>query len=120
MHLLELSAIAIHEIAGNLFATFHPDGEPRSVDSRQQLFQPNNTISLSTLSYAISGRYPRGHLDVVGYWAETNIFGGVVVFDRGPEEGARHVSTTIFCFNWFSGVGYKTNRYHTGTDFSEY
>ncbi|KAG8156838.1 hypothetical protein KVR01_013251 [Diaporthe batatas] len=28
--------------------------------------------------------YPAGIADVVGYWAEARIFGGVVVFDRGP------------------------------------
>ncbi|CAK7221252.1 hypothetical protein SCUCBS95973_004430 [Sporothrix curviconia] len=32
---------------------------------------------------AIGKRYPRGVADIVGYWAETRIFGGVVVFDRG-------------------------------------
>ena len=26
--------------------------------------------------------YPRGLLDVVGYWAETQVFGGVLLFDR--------------------------------------
>lgn len=28
---------------------------------------------------------------MVGYWAELNIFGGVVLFDRGPEEGSKLV-----------------------------
>ena len=27
--------------------------------------------------------YPFGLLDVVGYWAETQVFGGVLLFDRG-------------------------------------
>ena len=27
--------------------------------------------------------YPFGLLDVVGYWAETQLFGGVLLFDRG-------------------------------------
>ena len=26
--------------------------------------------------------YPRGLLDVVGYWAETQVFGGVLLFNR--------------------------------------
>ena len=26
--------------------------------------------------------YPRGLLDVVGYWAEAQVFGGVLLFDR--------------------------------------
>lgn len=31
-------------------------------------------------------RYPRGKADVVGYWTEGKIFGGVVVFDRGETD----------------------------------
>ena len=27
--------------------------------------------------------YPFGLLDVVGYWAEDRLFGGVLLFDRG-------------------------------------
>lgn len=41
----------------------------------------------------IPSLYPHGFADVVGYWAETHIFGGVVVFDRGADDGMRHVST---------------------------
>jgi hypothetical protein len=29
-------------------------------------------------------QYPNGFAVVAGYWAEAKIFGGVVVFDRGP------------------------------------
>ncbi|KAK7698341.1 hypothetical protein SLS64_012589 [Diaporthe eres] len=36
--------------------------------------------------YVDSSRYPNGLADVVGYWAETQIFGGVVLFDRGESE----------------------------------
>ena len=31
-------------------------------------------------------QYPNGVADVVGYWAETQVFGGVVVFDRGESD----------------------------------
>lgn len=93
MHLLELVAIAVHDIAGNLYATFHPDEEPAPTDSSSfLLLQSKDCISLSTKLYITSHRYPRGLLDVVGYWTEVHVFGGVVVFDRGPQEGARHVS----------------------------
>lgn len=34
-------------------------------------------------SYIFHEQYPHGIADVVGYWAEARIFGGVVVFDRG-------------------------------------
>jgi hypothetical protein len=37
-------------------------------------------------SYTCFDQYPRGLVDVVGYWAEGQIFGGVVVFDRGETE----------------------------------
>jgi hypothetical protein len=29
MRLLELVAIAVHDLAGNLYASFNPDGEPK-------------------------------------------------------------------------------------------
>ncbi|KAM0541869.1 hypothetical protein ACHAPJ_013059 [Fusarium lateritium] len=37
-------------------------------------------------SYIYHEQYPSGIADVVGYWAEGMIFGGVVVFDRGETE----------------------------------
>lgn len=37
-------------------------------------------------SYCEFERYPKGVADMVGYWAESRIFGGVVVFDRGDDE----------------------------------
>lgn len=92
MHLLELVAIAVHDIAGNLYAAFHPDGEPAPANSSSFPLGPKDCISLSTKLYITSHPYPRGFLDVVGYWAEVQVFGGVVVFDRGPQEGARQVS----------------------------
>lgn len=36
--------------------------------------------------YMNSERFPNGLADVVGYWAEARIFGGVVLFDRGKNE----------------------------------
>lgn len=36
--------------------------------------------------YHFHKQYPRGVADVVGYWAEGRIFGGVVAFDRGESE----------------------------------
>lgn len=44
--------------------------------------------------YVDSSRYPNGLADVVGYWAETQIFGGVVLFDRGESE--EEVSNNAF------------------------
>lgn len=44
--------------------------------------------------YVDSSRYPNGLADLVGYWAETQIFGGVVLFDRGESE--EEVSNNAF------------------------
>ena len=33
--------------------------------------------------YTDFNQYPLGLLDVLGYWAETQLFGGVLLFDRG-------------------------------------
>lgn len=99
MHLLELVAISVHDIAGNLYATSHPNGEPEPAQASS--FPPvrsKDCISLSTKLYIASDWYPRGFLDVVGYWAEIHIFGGVVVFDRGPQEEARNVSCLVIIF----------------------
>lgn len=87
MHLLELVAIAIHDMAGGLFASHHPNGEPN-----EEKTEKTGDISLSARLYSLKDQYPKGVSDVVGYWAETYIFGGVVLFDRGPDEEARNVS----------------------------
>lgn len=34
--------------------------------------------------YTAYEQYPRGVADGVGYWAELQLFGGVILFDRGP------------------------------------
>jgi hypothetical protein len=96
MRLLELVAMVIHDLAGNLYATFRPDGEPPYVGGfaspgRFTYLDGEPRISLSTGCYCHTRSYPRGKLDEVGYWAEVHIFGGVVVFDRGPDEAARNV-----------------------------
>ena len=44
--------------------------------------------------------YPFGLLDVVGYWAETQLFGGVLVFDRGDSgsEVCQHLQIPMSSF----------------------
>lgn len=36
--------------------------------------------------------YPMGIADAVAYWAETHLFGGVVVFDHGESDTEVHSS----------------------------
>lgn len=96
MHLLELVAIAIHDFIGDMFTACHPNGEPPQEEGDKGGLTPEGAISLSTMCYTKSEQYPKGVADVVGYWAETHIFGGVVVFDRGDLEGARNVRNPLF------------------------
>ena len=92
MRLIELAAVAIHQIAVQLYELdtslhkndgiasweppkdhpifwfYNPDGAPPT------LFQHRE--------YRFYDQYPDGVADGVGYWAESRIFGGVVLFDR--------------------------------------
>lgn len=44
-------------------------------------------------AYTAVDQYPKGVADMVGYWAESRLFGGVVLFDRGENEtGVRIIS----------------------------
>ena len=49
-------------------------------------------------AYRAHEQYPRGVADMVGYWAEAKIFGGVVLFDRGElDVEVSHASSTCRC-----------------------
>ena len=70
----------MNTIAGTIYAFFHPNTDIRphasygTADSYTEFYH---------LSYVLFDKYPFGLLNVVGYWAETQIFGGVLLFDRG-------------------------------------
>jgi hypothetical protein len=101
IRLVELAAASIHQIAIALFL-FQPklhQGDIESVvrwkekrkwvelDGRgwwgEPLFDPRPTLFFHH-AYIEPDQYPHGLADVAGYWAEDRIFGGVVLFDRGP------------------------------------
>ena len=42
-------------------------------------------------SYDLFENYPFGLLNVVGYWAEAELFGGVVLFERGKSGSEVHL-----------------------------
>ncbi|KUI56201.1 hypothetical protein VP1G_10845 [Cytospora mali] len=100
LRLLELVAIACHNIAGHLYQM--DDGvhkhaewdawcakkrarltESSSMRDRRECYRP--TLFYID-AYMNAERFPNGLADVVGYWAELRIFGGVVLFDRGESE----------------------------------
>ena len=92
MSLLEILARSCHQIAAQLFQLddgFHKHSvyeawRDATIDPQ---FNPWRVPSLPSAfchgSYIFHEQYPHGIADVVGYWAEARIFGGVVVFDRG-------------------------------------
>jgi len=44
----------------------------------------------SHLSYGVAEQYPDGVADIVGYWAENRVLGGVVIFDRSDSWDDKH------------------------------
>ena len=70
-----------------MFAFFHPERDiiPREPPEGHLLAFPGTAHFYVDFHdhYMRLEDYPFGLLDVVGYWAETQLFGGVVLFDRG-------------------------------------
>jgi len=92
--LLEIIAIAIHEIAILLFRDFsHTSHTPEEREealkqlppgaSRNRVMLKARPVDLYHSRYLNWEQYPTGVADMVGYWAEFQIFGGVILFDRG-------------------------------------
>ena len=98
LRLVELVAVACHQIGAYLFELddgihkheVHQSWQARGLKGEEagravsSSFYPDTAFFHT--SYLDKEQYPRGVADVVGYWAEGRIFGGVVVFDRGESE----------------------------------
>lgn len=97
MRLLEMLAVACHDIAGTVYLNTQP-GLRRKGYSNEQLaaalkHRPTNFMHED---YNFVEQYPKGVADVVGYWAEYHLFGGVVLFDRG-ESGTEVGIIPVHC-----------------------
>lgn len=98
MRLIELVVVACHQIAAYIFeldAGVHKhelheawleQERPLTVDGFHEMGYYLPPSPFIHKSYCYPEQYPRGLADVAGYWAEGQIFGGVVVFDRGESE----------------------------------
>lgn len=85
-------AIAIHQIAVDLYKLDLDLGNHKDLvtwaapTSLQGFYSIYPSGQLPTLfmhnNYVDFEQYPNGVADIVGYWAEAQIFGGVVLFDR--------------------------------------
>ncbi|KAG8159655.1 hypothetical protein KVR01_010292 [Diaporthe batatas] len=90
--------IAVHDIAGLLWSLddgFHKHADLEAWLTSRLESEPQDKFERVNLpphtwfwhgEYTNSDEYPNGVADIVGYWAETQIFGGVVVFDRGESD----------------------------------
>ncbi|KAF4336803.1 hypothetical protein FBEOM_9337 [Fusarium beomiforme] len=99
LRLIEMVVIACHQIGAYLFELDGGDHKHKKYQEwRSMVLEERRNgvearrhyaptpIAFSHRSYRSYEQYPRGFADVAGYWAESKIFGGVVVFDRGESE----------------------------------
>ncbi len=88
MRLLEVTAASVNALAGMTYASSHPDTDIKPQEPRGgHLAAFHGTdqfyVDFCHQEYRRLELYPSGLLNVVGYWAEDQLFGGVVLFDRG-------------------------------------
>jgi hypothetical protein len=89
LHLLEMTAIACHDIGAYLFNVsnggFRPVKPTRApyYVNRFNVHDPLPPTVFSYGGYRNVDDYPQGVADCAGYWVEFGIFGGVVRIDRG-------------------------------------
>jgi hypothetical protein len=96
--LIEMIAIAVHRIAvilTKLDTSLHKDDgitdwEPSSSDTLFWTFFPDGPAPTLFKHpwYVDYDQYAEGVADMVGYWAEARILGGVVLFDRRAPDAA--------------------------------
>ncbi|KAF7547357.1 hypothetical protein G7Z17_g7789 [Cylindrodendrum hubeiense] len=94
VRLVELVAVALHQIGVLLFQLefrMHR-GDIDSITSWKMppveglVDVPPRPTLFSHHAYLDADIYPEGVADVVGYWAEDRVLGGVTIFDRRAEE----------------------------------
>ena len=90
LRLLEITAASINALAGVIYLAFRPETELKPPKpSVNKVFDYSfarpikRHVDFYHTSYEKYERYPFGLLNVVGYWAEDKLFGGVLLFDRG-------------------------------------
>ncbi|KAL2140524.1 hypothetical protein VTI28DRAFT_3728 [Corynascus sepedonium] len=94
--LIELVARAVHQIASWLYTqdtSRHKDdalGRWRPAEERKRLYPATFPTTLFCHPwYSDYDQYPEGIADSVGYWAESRILGGVVLFDRRDPDSVK-------------------------------
>lgn len=77
-------AVSCHDIAAKYYTTTTP-GLRRKHHTAEQILASLGRLPTHFMhdEYYHYEQYPQEVADVVGYWAEYHLFGGVVLFDRG-------------------------------------
>ncbi|PMD45894.1 hypothetical protein L207DRAFT_450068 [Hyaloscypha variabilis F] len=93
VRLIELIAVACHDTAALLYKIAdggvgtHAEKPPaRTYLDHDGVPYPPIPTDFYHTEYVDWEQYPEGVADMVGYWAEFELFGGVVVFDRGESD----------------------------------
>jgi hypothetical protein len=79
LRILEASSSLLHDIISNIYDHFHPDADAY----RGEMI---HYWRLVHRCYTYGANYKNHHGSTVAYWAETLIFGGPVLFQRGEDE----------------------------------
>ena len=94
LRLLEIASTCINTMGGMLFIACHPDFEIRPEWERAKVSHGHLFyVQFYHRWYKNYEIYPLGLLNVVGYWAETQIFGGVMLFERGVAGSEVRIAT---------------------------
>ncbi|RJE20484.1 hypothetical protein PHISCL_07176 [Aspergillus sclerotialis] len=82
--LLDLVASMIHDLAISIFEGLHGSRYQNKPHEG-----PENPVhpDFRHPKYVHSRLYPRGPIELVGYWIEMRLFGGVIVFEHGNPPG---------------------------------
>lgn len=90
LRLLQIAAASVNALARKIYLDFHLDIDIKpSKPLGRHYITDEFYVNFYHTSYRQFKRYPFGLLDVVGYWAEMELFGGVLLFER--EESSSHV-----------------------------
>lgn len=87
LRLLEIAAASVNAWAGMIYTSFHPDTTimpARPPEGHYWQFRRTDRFYVNFYHTRYKGfeHYPFGLLNVVGYWAEAQLFGGVILFER--------------------------------------
>ena len=91
LRLLEIIAASVNTLAGMVYIKFHEDTvikPPTPPEGHWWQFRYNHDfyVKLYHPDYKRLDTYPFGLLSVVGYWAEAELFGGVILFEHQESE----------------------------------